>query len=325
VTGASGSVSPAALVVCTRDRPDELHACLASVRAQTAVPTEVLVVDASAGDLAGCVVEELAGAWPAGSTLVRVAADPGLTHQRNVGIDATAGDPVLFVDDDTLLEPGYVAAVVDAFGAPAAGAAIVGVGGFVTNQPEHRHRAVDRWLLLDGAREGAVLRSGRNVRVYREPDSLLDVDWLPGCAMAYRRAVLARERPDGSLGPDRNGEDVHLSTRAARHGRLVVAPGARLTHLESPAGRRGPADLAAIELVSRYERVRDGLGPTSRPAFWWSAFGQLGWYAAKAALTGSRERAAIAAATWRGIRAARAVRAAGPRRGISAGRARAAG
>lgn len=307
VEGDGPQVAGAVLVVCTRDRPDEVRACLESVRWQTVVPVHVLVVDASADERTRRVVDELARSWPGGSRLEHLAAAPGLTRQRNAGIDRSDGDPVLFVDDDAVLEPGYVAGVLDAFAARSdRGRPVVGVGGFITNQPEHHHRAVDRWLLLDGEREGAVLPSGRNVRVHRLPAHLLDVDWLPGCAMAYRRAVLERERPDPALGSDRNGEDVELSARIAQHGRLVVAPAARLAHLESPIGRRTAVELVPIELLSRFERVVAGHGPTSRRAFWRSAWGQLAWYALKAAVTGSRERARIARATWQGIRAARA-------------------
>ena len=157
-------------------------------------------------------MRELAGSWPAASVIGHLRAEPGLTRQRAAGIDATTDPIVHFVDDDTVLDPGYFAAIVAAFEADPDGR-VGGVGGFVTDQPAHRFRRVDALLGLDGAVEGVVLPSGRNVRVYTEPRGPLDVDWLSGCAMSYRRAVFASERPNLMLGRDRNGEDVELSYR----------------------------------------------------------------------------------------------------------------
>ena len=143
----------------------------------------------------------------------------------------------------------YVGAIVDAFTSDPVGE-LGGVGGFVTDQPPHRFRRVDAWLGLDATAEGAVLPSGRSVRVYTEPREPIDVEWLPGCAMSYRRSVLATERPNLSVGRDRNGEDVELSYRVRQHWRLVVTPRARHRAPRIAAGspitrraRTGRADL----------------------------------------------------------------------------------
>jgi GT2 family glycosyltransferase len=285
------------LVLCTRNRVGEVRTCLGSVRTQTRVPDRVLVVDSSDDDATErAVADELAPTWPEGSVIEYQRANPGLTNQRTVGIDATVEDIVHFVDDDTVLEPGYFAAIVDEFVADRAGA-LGGVGGFVTDQPAHRYRRVDAWLGLDGADEGVVLPSGRNVRVYTPPPQPIPVDWLPGCAMSYRRAVFATERPNLRLGRDGNGEDVELSYRVRQRYGLVITPHARMEHHESPRERRSRDDLVRVELISRYDRVRAGTGRLSRRAFWVAAFGQLVWYGAKGVVTLSGERIGVARRT----------------------------
>lgn len=294
------------LILCTRNRPDEVRACLATVRAQTHVPDRVVVVDSSDGQATEQVVAEAAADWPAGHIGYR-RASPGLTHQRNVGIDATTGDVVHFVDDDTLLDLGYFAAILDVFGADAT-CEIGGVGGFITNQPEHRFRRVDVWLGLDSAAEGVVLRSGRNIRVYDEPPGDIDVDWLPGCAMSYRRMVFETERPSEEPGPTRMGEDVELSYRVRQRRRLVITPRARLEHLESDAGRASREVFDTVEIVSRHDRVRAGTGHLERRAFWVSVWGQLLWYGGKGLVTLSATRLRTARSTLRAIREIRASR-----------------
>jgi glycosyltransferase involved in cell wall biosynthesis len=102
------------IVICTRNRPDDLGACLGSLDAQARLPDEVVVVDASDGEASRMRVAAWAAASPVGRQR-HVAAAPGLTRQRNLGIDATAGDVVTFLDDDVVLEPGYLAAVLALF------------------------------------------------------------------------------------------------------------------------------------------------------------------------------------------------------------------
>jgi GT2 family glycosyltransferase len=288
------------LVLCTRNRPAEVRTCLDTVRVQTRVPSRVLVVDSSDDDGTARIVAELEPVWPAGSTIQHLRAEPGLTRQRSAGIDASGEEIVHFVDDDTVLDRDYIGAIVDTFTSDTNGV-IGGVGGFVTDQPAHRFGRVDVLLGLDGAAEGVVLPSGRNVRVYAEPLEPIDVDWLPGCAMSYRRPVFATERPNLDVGRDRNGEDVELSYRVRQHWRLVITPRARIEHHESPRGRRSRDELVRVELVSRYERVREGTGHLSRRAFWVSAVGQMVWYGLKGLVTFSGERLAIARETAAGI------------------------
>jgi GT2 family glycosyltransferase len=310
VDGISGFLMTDDLVICTRNRPDELARCLASVVEQTRVPTYTLVVDSSDDDASKRVVDDFASRWPDGHAIVHMVSEPGLVHQRIVGLRATHEPIVHYVDDDTVLEPGYIEGIVTTFEQDA-NERLGGVGGFVTDQPEHRYRRVDEWLGLDSRREGVVLPSGRNVRVYTEPASDIDVDWIPGCAMSYRRDVLEAEPPDERVGRGRNGEDVQLSYRVRQRARLVVTPRARIAHITSDVERRTVEQLTTVELVSRWERVDAGTGNLSKRAFWVSAIGQLTWYGAKATVTLSRERAAIAKATWRGIKQIRNLRQSG--------------
>ena len=289
------------LVLCTRNRADDVSKCLVSIRTQTRVPRRVLVVDSSDDDATARIVVDLAQTWAAGSIVDYLWSEPALTRQRAAGIDATVEDIVHFVDDDTVLDRGYIEAIDKVFDDDRE-RAIGGVGGFITDQPAHRFTRIDEILGLDSRSEGTVLPSGRNVRVYTEPAGPIDVDWLPGCAMSYRRAVFQQERPNVDLGRDRNGEDVELSYRVRQHWRLVITPAARIEHHESAEGRRSAEELARIELLSRYDRVRARTGKLSRSAFWLSAFGQLGWYGAKGLITWNDARLAIARETGAAIK-----------------------
>ena len=99
------------LVICTRDRPNNLRRCLASLAAQTRPPDQVLVVDnASSDDRTRSVAEA------AGVCYVREPR-PGLDIARNAGARAATGDLVLYTDDDVALHPRWVERIAAAFDA----------------------------------------------------------------------------------------------------------------------------------------------------------------------------------------------------------------
>ena len=98
------------VAVCTRDRTEELAECLASLEALDYPSVERLVVDnAPASDA----TERLVASYPQ----VRYVAEPrpGLDWARNRAIAEAAGEIIAFTDDDALVDPGWVRAIVSAF------------------------------------------------------------------------------------------------------------------------------------------------------------------------------------------------------------------
>lgn len=97
------------LIICTRDRPEELERCLATLALQTLQPYEVLVVDnaSTSADTADVVRRY-------GHVYLRENR-PGLSHARNAGIAAATGAIVAFTDDDTVLHPDWLLRLEAAF------------------------------------------------------------------------------------------------------------------------------------------------------------------------------------------------------------------
>src|SRR5712691_8256306 len=91
-----------AFVVPTKDRPDDLRRMLASLRAQTRPPDQLIVVDGSDPDVHDVVAEfsDLKADY------VRVF-PPSLARQRNAGMQQLRTDIALagYLDDDVVLEP----------------------------------------------------------------------------------------------------------------------------------------------------------------------------------------------------------------------------
>lgn len=102
----------ATIVICTRDRPDDLERCLRSLKYQTYQPEEVIVVDNASSDLRTRDV-----ALAAGVTYVREDR-PGLDVARNTGALAANSDIVAYADDDEILHVRWLERLVAAFDEP---------------------------------------------------------------------------------------------------------------------------------------------------------------------------------------------------------------
>ncbi|WP_432821221.1 glycosyltransferase family 2 protein [Trichloromonas sp.] len=96
------------IIVCTFNRSHLLRYCLRSLVVQTSAAQlfEVLVVDNGSTDS----TERIARLYAGRSGNVRVLAEPqiGLGHARNRGWREARGEWVVYLDDDAMVEPGYV-------------------------------------------------------------------------------------------------------------------------------------------------------------------------------------------------------------------------
>ncbi|WP_150290579.1 glycosyltransferase family 2 protein [Sphingobium estronivorans] len=104
------------VVICTRDRPDELRRCLASLPQQSVTPAEIVVVDNASRD--GRTREV---ALEAGVVYVREDR-PGLDFARNTGALRATADIIAYTDDDVLLHPQWLEHLLAAFDEPSIGA-----------------------------------------------------------------------------------------------------------------------------------------------------------------------------------------------------------
>jgi glycosyltransferase involved in cell wall biosynthesis len=90
------------VIICTRDRPERLRQCLASLERQTLAPSEIIVVDNAPSN-----GRTLDVAKHAGARYVREDT-PGLSEARNSGLRHATGDLIAFTDDDVVLHPRWL-------------------------------------------------------------------------------------------------------------------------------------------------------------------------------------------------------------------------
>lgn len=244
------------VILCTRDpRLAVLRRVIAALAGQSLPPDRwrLLLVDNGSEPPVEAGLE--AGSLPAGTEFLRESR-PGLTAARIAGIRAATGDLLVFVDDDTILDPDYLERALALFeSAPEIGVA----GGRIAGEYE---RPPASWL---GPHLGllAVRDFGdRPIRalIYNECGP-----WEPcGAGMVVRREVAEAYAELASAGPrrrlDRTGSalsscgDTDLARTAADRGLFMAyEPSLRLVHVI-------PRERLAVRYLARlgYSIQRDG-------------------------------------------------------------------
>lgn len=115
-------------IIPTHNRPAALRACLATLQRQDADPdaVEVVVVDDGSEEEMAALVAEVARTGPIPMRCERQPTS-GLNAARNRGTAVSSGEVLAFLDDDTLVSPGWASAMLAAF----ADHPCAGVGGSV--------------------------------------------------------------------------------------------------------------------------------------------------------------------------------------------------
>ncbi len=271
--------SSVSLVICTKDRPEDLSRLLASVLEHDLLPTEVIVVDD--GSLPE--IPHAAELQNLGIAVVHHRKPrPGLCRSRNIAARLARCELVMYLDDDNVLMPGYIREMSALFRRRPE---VMGARGLIdtTDGPTTRRGqqvwlTLERFFLLRG-RGHRVLPSGFVNLAWHEFTHATEVQVLTSCT-TYRKSIFDTIQYDEALeamGPYAFGEDLAFSYRVGKElGKLIYLPEARLAHVRNPQPRLEPAHLSRLRLHNQYYIYRSCFRP--RPglplAFAWALFGK---------------------------------------------------
>jgi GT2 family glycosyltransferase len=210
------------VVVCTRDRPEQLETCLAGISGQTLKPIEVIVVDNAPKNGSA---EEIARRWGA-----RYIFEPrlGASSARNRGAQQATGDVITYIDDDGLAQADWVESIVAAF----RNAKVVAAGGR-TVAPQGDAEMIGLCQMIQGSGEG------RNAIILDKTGShWFEIAAFGGiCAsgtnMAFRRSAFSEWSGfDLRLGPPHSGcEDIFAFLQLVDAGfQVIYVPDAVVMH-----------------------------------------------------------------------------------------------
>jgi GT2 family glycosyltransferase len=216
------------VVITTLNARSTLRACLESLLAdlqRADLPYEVIVVDDASTDGSAALV---AADFPE-VVLVRNAQTAGYSRTNNIGLRRTRGTMIFLLNADTVVQPGCVAALVDALRRRPNAA---GVGPTLLNTDGTIQRSCWRFPLRSLIGNSLCLFRFGVWDDYRAWRHHVDrqVDWISTAALLIRRSAL------DAVGPfDERfwvyGVDIDWALRAARRGfRFASIAAARVVH-----------------------------------------------------------------------------------------------
>jgi glycosyltransferase involved in cell wall biosynthesis len=227
------------VIIPTKNRPEILGDALQTLLIQTHVPDQIIIVDQSSGDETRKVIDrvrlEAASSSSSKPELVYLCEPnlPGAGAARNLAIERSLGDILIFLDDDVLLENNFVKEILATYQCqPEVG----GVSGVITNYalPSLANRLLMRAFWIGPFHD-------ERQAIYWNADRLRDAPPFPvrrfgGGLMSVRRSALGGERFDDRY-KGVGGEDVDLTWRLSERWPLVITPRARLFHIRTETGR----------------------------------------------------------------------------------------
>lgn len=245
-----------AVIICTKNRSNDLDISLNSIFLQTLLPDAVLIIDDSNNDVTEKITKKYSSISPINIIYLRPKPiTSGLPAARNFGITHVPRDTeiIVFLDDDVTLDPHFLKKIIQQF---LSSQKVVGVGGVISegyhNRPwyEKPILAMIGFLLPSlvpvSLFHYRITKSGVALRplFIKSNETFRNAEWLSGCNMAYRKSVFRNGIFfDESLVRYAFGEDVLFSHTLYKNGeKILITNEARLQHRLS-SGDRLPSKI----------------------------------------------------------------------------------
>jgi GT2 family glycosyltransferase len=233
-----------AVIICTKNRTNDLDITLESIFHQTLLPDSLFIVDDSSNDSTEKIMKKYSSLLQMEIFYLRPESpNSGLPAARNFGIKRVPRDMdiIVFLDDDVTLDPHYLELIREQFHSFPE---ITGVGGW----PVNGYHNLPLYKKLFLAPIGFLIPSLVPVslfhfRITKTGESLAplfmqcnntfkNVEWLSGCNMAYRTSVFREGNVfDENFIRYAQGEDILFSHGLYKHGKkLLITKEARLHH-----------------------------------------------------------------------------------------------
>ena len=226
-----------AFVVPTKDRPHELRRMLESLRVQSSLPNQVVVVASGSEESRGVVDE-----FPSLNIRYLHISRPSASRQRNAGLKLVGLESTLvgFLDDDIVLEPGALERMLAFWeqAPPDVGGAGFNLRNITAPETERKWKLRPTvWLydafMLRNERKGRVLRSGFPTPIYPVSENTY-VDWLESLGFIFRKDVVEEFQFDDFFEGYSYLEFLDYTYSISRKYRLCVLSNAWVTHYSSP-------------------------------------------------------------------------------------------
>ena len=254
-----------AIMIPTKDRPDDVRGLLVNIERQSYQPHQVIVVDGGDSPLEG-ITQEFPGLT---IDYLRVR-PPGLTKQKNAGVAVL--DPEITVmgvmDDDMIPHDGALETMMAFW--EEAGDNLGGACFNLTNSnpADPKLKSILKTIFFIPNRKfGVVLRSGFATPIWHTQENRY-VQWLGGGYTFWRRELFDNWKFDEWFADNGLLEDVQFSYRVGKEHDLAVVAEARATHPDPEISNRGEVLLGKRQIVNWVYLVRNNSDLSVTKCLW---------------------------------------------------------
>lgn len=243
------------VIVCTRNRPEHLRKCIASLLKQSAKPKEIIIVD-DASDERIDTMQMLNAIFSSIQNKVsnilsenieikymRNKRRQGIVKSRNLGIAVAKGDVVAFIDDDGYAHKDWIKNLSKYYKRRS----VVGVGGPVVEIGRNVETKSQFKRVSYITRHGDIKHNYR-VRKFKDTKNLrvANVRFLMGGNMSFRRnALLNLDGFSTEYKGNYYREETDMCMRASKIGKIVFEPSVVTYHNTAKHG--GTRDIMSME------------------------------------------------------------------------------
>lgn len=257
-----------AAIISTKDRPDELARLFESICSQEIKFDQIIVVDGGKKEISN-ILER----FPEFNIDYIKKLPASLTTQRNTGIQMLTQDITLaaFLDDDIEFEKDSLHNMMRFWEfAPEE------VGGASFNnmsEPFKKATILERIFFVNAQMPGKILRSGFQ-SIPCGLNETMQVDWLGGCAMVFRKSVFNEFKFDEWFCGYAHYEEVDFTYRVSRKYKLFVIEDAKVKHHIKLEKIEDSFSLGRMQIVNRFYFVNKNPN-LSIPLCCWGSLGLM--------------------------------------------------
>jgi len=262
------------IVIATRNRADALKLSIPLLLRQSRKPENVIVVDSS--DDPAQIKDIVTGlAKTSDIPLKLIVTSPGTSRQRNIGLKEVSADVVFFPDDDSLVLPGALDAMMAIYdrdedrvvgGVCSAEALTAPANILETAQSSYRMTLVEqikqkfskslyaferRFFPDPFLTHGRSRWSVRPIPPWLAEENAVLVEYMTGFRMSFRTEIIRKAGFHEALGRYALCEDIDASFMVLRTHLLIGARNAQIFHYKAPNARTSGRKLGVMHILNR--------------------------------------------------------------------------
>jgi len=266
------------VVICTLNNITGLEKCARSIAEQTLKPYEIIIVH---GETGGNIVENIFPIFETNNIKCKyINSIKSLVIQRNIGIDNSSGDVVVFLDDDVILKKDYFYYLFKIYKTKWYDNLGGVQGTIIENKKKYRWtlKEILKYIFLLGSTDGdGSLLPSANASFCGNTNDVKKVEIFSGCMMSFKKDILINNRFDTNFSEFWICDDIELSYRISRKHDLYQTPFAKLQHVGSSLSYEGHLKIAKMSVFNRLYIFRLYFSSSKKNwfLFIWSNIGEL--------------------------------------------------